>query len=492
MTKSSGQPDERSVATTLCRKLEPHAALLVAAAFVIGWAVVRACLQSITVDEADTFLGFAMPEWPSHWYPASGNHVLNSALVRLFTRIFGVSQLTVRIPALIGAAVYTAACIRLSVLLGSTRLLQLAVFVCLTFNPLVQDFLVASRGYSLALAFFTIVLAVLVRAITTQEISERGLVIASFCAGLSFCANFSFAFADAIALLALICRSWSVVKLSRGRLLAASLLPGLAVTFAICGYTLLHWPKGQLWFGAESLKEMCTGLIASSFYELNPFVVNPLLMSALSAAAQAIPPMAALLIVAQMAMAGRRTPAAPVLAAVILSTVGIHWISFRLFHLLLPKDRTALFFIPPLVLLLAALASNGAQGWAARALRKATVAVLALTAVYFIGCLRLAYFKEWIFDADTKALYFTLADLDRRQGAASVYVNWRYVASLNFYRAEYASTLGAFVSEPDVPAGRLVYVLDEPHQRSFIESQHLHVIYRGELSGAVVALRIAR
>src|SRR5215470_2912969 len=80
-----------------------------AAIFAFLWVFARACLQSITIDEADTYLFFVGRPWPSHWEPSTNNHLLNSLLMRLFTSLFGVSHLSVRAPALIGAAIYIAA-----------------------------------------------------------------------------------------------------------------------------------------------------------------------------------------------------------------------------------------------------------------------------------------------------------------------------------------------------------------------------------------------
>src|SRR5881227_3371929 len=76
------------------------------AIFAFVWAVARACVQSITIDEADTYLVWVARPNPSHWEAASNNHVLNSLLMRLSTSVFGLSHLSVRAPALLGAAIY--------------------------------------------------------------------------------------------------------------------------------------------------------------------------------------------------------------------------------------------------------------------------------------------------------------------------------------------------------------------------------------------------
>ena len=59
--------------------------LIVLACFALAWVVARACVQSVTIDEADSYLGFVTSDWRTQWYPSSGNHVLNTILMRIFT-----------------------------------------------------------------------------------------------------------------------------------------------------------------------------------------------------------------------------------------------------------------------------------------------------------------------------------------------------------------------------------------------------------------------
>jgi len=264
----------------LSERLKLEAALLIAAAFAFLWLLARACVQSITFDEANIYLQYVAGPLPAHWTPDPGNHVLNTALVKLFTSIFGLSPFTVRIPALIGAAIYIAMSLWLSRLFAPTQVFQVALFICLTYNPFIQDYLVASRGYSLALAFFTAVVAIVIQVCVKREASTRIVGIASVCAGLSFCSNFSFAFANAAAILSLVCCCWRLPRLSRMHLVAATLLPGIAVTVLICGYTLLHWVPGEFYWGAKSLKQMGMSVLEPSLHEPNPFLINPLLMGA--------------------------------------------------------------------------------------------------------------------------------------------------------------------------------------------------------------------
>lgn len=111
---------------------------------------IRACVQAVTIDEASTYEAFGGREFQFVWYPASDNHVLNSLGIWLFTSVFGLSHLSLRAPALIGAALYILASYAFARSLFRGVAAQSVLFVCLAYNPMILDFMVAARGYSLA------------------------------------------------------------------------------------------------------------------------------------------------------------------------------------------------------------------------------------------------------------------------------------------------------------------------------------------------------
>src|SRR5579863_556046 len=141
----------------------PDYALISLALFAFAWAAARACLQAVTGDEGESYVMWVADSGFSHWFPSSNNHVLNSFLEWLFTSIFGLSPLTVRIPVLLGAALYIAVSLWLTQLLTRNWLVRFPLFICLVYNPFVFDFFVAARGYGLALAFLLCAIAVPIR-----------------------------------------------------------------------------------------------------------------------------------------------------------------------------------------------------------------------------------------------------------------------------------------------------------------------------------------
>ena len=240
--------------------------LLVFALLVYCVILYRAATQAATLDEADAYNAFSTGNPDLSFYPSSGNHVLNSLLARYTTEAFGLSQFTFRIPAMLGAALYLLAAASIALRIGRERaLLGFAIF---TLNPFVLDYLVASRGYALALGLLATAVALGMRVLDGSArrpyLDCAGL---SVCCGLAVAANFSFAFA----ILSLVAAFLLVVLLkgtSKWRwlgLACSTCLPGLLVGLAIVGQTLRDFPRTQLYYGAENWTEMWTVMSEAVF-----------------------------------------------------------------------------------------------------------------------------------------------------------------------------------------------------------------------------------
>jgi hypothetical protein len=232
--------------------------LLGLAAFAMAWAVARAHLQAITIDEAGTYLSFVLPAKPAYWIAHANNQLLNSILAWMFTRVFGPSHVAARSGALVGAGVFILASYFLSALIAENFLLRVSLFICLVFNPFIFDFLVAARGYGLASGFLlsAICLVAYAKRPPVTRSLETACAWASVCIALSFVSNFSFAFVDAatIAVLYLWASGATSTRL-RLRLAAACFLPSLLVAGALAGAVLLRWPTGELTYGAADLSD---------------------------------------------------------------------------------------------------------------------------------------------------------------------------------------------------------------------------------------------
>ena len=361
--------------------------MAVTAVSALLWAIARAAVQSITIDEADTYLVWVARPNPSHWEAASNNHVLNSLIMRLTTGLFGVSHLSVRAPALLGAALYIAMAWALCHLLAPATVVEWPLFVGLVFNPFVFDHLVAARGYSLALGFLMAAIAIAGYAEARKWHSGPSLCGLFRLPGVGFAANFSFAIVDAFTMAAV--AAWACARTqtlrSRARGLGACVLPGLLVTLFVSAPVVLHWPKGQLVYGAYSLGEWFSEIARDSVYRLNPQIVNPLLLKLLEYLKPLLIP-STLLLAAWPWMRGRGNRVTYILLAILAVSVAVHWAAFRWFHLLLPKERTGIGWCRCSCWRLAHTAAGR---------RALTVALYAMS-LYFLLCLRLDLFSRMV------------------------------------------------------------------------------------------------
>jgi hypothetical protein len=135
-------------------KLSRYVALALLAALVAANCY-RAATQSLTHDEALTWgLYLAGPAARIFDFYDPNHHFLGTLLEKFITSVFGFSELALRLPSLAAGALYFLVACRLSVFLFGEGLLFLLTVAVLSAHPLVLDFLVAARGYGLALALF--------------------------------------------------------------------------------------------------------------------------------------------------------------------------------------------------------------------------------------------------------------------------------------------------------------------------------------------------
>jgi hypothetical protein len=180
------------------------------------------------------------------------------------------------------------------------------------------------------------------------------------------------------------------------------------------------------------------------------------------------------------------------LAGITALCVLLHWLAFRFGKLPLPIGRTGVFLLPLCTLLAGVIGAVPPRSMVGQWLRRGITVVFLCLACYFLLCLRLTYFKEYEFDADVKDVYAVLARLNHSYGVTDVASDGMYVNSLNFYRViSKKETFPEFPYLPtrQLPTGKSIYVLNGPWEQAFIDQERLAVIYRGNSTEIVVAVR---
>ncbi len=500
----------------------PDLALVFLALFAFAWAVARACIQAVTGDEGETYNVWVATPDVTHWYPASNNHVLNSLLIRMFTSVFPLSPLSLRLPSLLGAALYIAIAYWLTKFLTRNWAVRFPLFICLVYNPFVFDFFVAARGYGLATAFLLAAIALPAWCYFEWPNRPKTLIVASALSSLSIVlsltANFSFAFIDFFVYLLLTAAALLRARQSTdaGRklytqVLAACVLPGFLILLFLPSWTLLHWRAGQLFDGGTSLKETLHTVVEASLFRLNPLVANPIIYSALDAIKRFLIPAAGELALLQLVLlliafkrgafkrAGHRRDertlglfalTALCLGALVLALLA-HQLGYALFRVLIPRHRTAVFIAPLVTLAIGAIASIRPPSLPGRLTRYALLTVLSVTAVYFLMCSRLTYFREWQYQEDVKRGYDVMSWYIHNRNVHDVEVTWWYYGALHFYQYVTGDQDTASLNNTgsaDHPLDKQLYVLNNTFDGHFIGANKMKILYHGPRTDLVVAV----
>ena len=382
------------------------------------------------------------------------------------------------------------------------------------YNPFVMDFMVAARGYGLAIGFLMMEVFLLARQVVTYEPGgENGLrhdaMFASACAAISFSANFSFSYAIASCMLLFGLWTWWKMRqyygqnretLARcGRLLLWCVAPGFLVAFPIVGSVVADFPKSQLYYGAKTLSESWHSIVDACFSGLNPVIVNPLLANLLQRLPPVLPWLAMALTVAQFAVLlwprrdaarSRAVWVAGMAGAAVILTFSLHWFQFVLAQLPLPFKRTSLFFVPLATLAWGGVTIADRQSRAGRILQRVSLALMFACAVYFLGALRLMHFYEWQFGADVRSAFPAIQQVGRRYGVREIPTVWEYADALNFYRTyNHDQDLDPFRWTLPIPGGHKLYVLPYNDYEDFIRKENLHIVYRGERTQLTILAR---
>lgn len=466
-------PDSARAPAAPPRRVQ-HAALAFLTAL-LAVNVYRAATQSIVHDEALTYNWFvAGPPIPPPDMNAN-NHVLNTQLARRAIALFGPSELSLRLPSLLGGALCFGAFFVLARdVFGSGPWFLLAVAL-LSLNPFLLDLMCAARGYGLALGFMLWAVVLMARATSARP--ERSQVtwlwlVASLALGVSVSANLGFVLVDA-SLAALfvamvladsaMAPSGSPPRRLAPRFAAWFLLPGPLLAAVLCWPQLRAMDRSQLYAGWDSLGESVGELVASSLFHAasaissaSDIAKTPEALlgpgtwraAVVHLAAYVVLPVASLAavgaVIALAVEARRRGGFANLRAAdrlaVLCAGAGVltivlemalnHWFQVRY-----PPDRAAIWMVPLwtlAALLLASRTGDAPAGWQ-RAMRWLGVAGGLAVLTAYAANFQVSYFRTWRYDAGTKAFWGRIATAP---GAAPLRVggHWIFESSVNFYR----------------------------------------------------------
>jgi uncharacterized membrane protein len=455
--------------------------------------VYRAVTQSITIDEAYTYLKFVSKPFAGLFEPFdANNHVLNTLLERLSVAIFGVSEWSLRLPSLIGGAIYLVVTCRICFLLFGGGLCSLLTTALLTTNPFVLDYLSAARGYGLALAFLLLAIYGLIRAMATRH--GGYLYLAGISSGLSIAAHLTSVFP-----IAAVTAAFIVVNAKTGSLRLKPLwdelaVPAILVCFALLVLPLSKAQPGDFYFGAMRLTDTVHNVAALLFTAIPvPWLRGfGFLLNILSAA---LLPLSLLLLAICLAYglsylwkssAFRDNPSDARLALFALAfllVVGLVIAAHRFARLPYPLSRTALYFVPLAVLAAAGFCHRFRQ---IRVVSISAGLVSMLFVASFAAQANVSFYADWRYDAGARRIVNFIRSQNMRQKHLIVRASWPLEPSLNFYRLLYKLDWDPIDRRgPEQPGDIVVLTADKA---DLAQKHGWRIIYKDAVSAAIIAI----
>ena len=420
------------------------------------YTLVRAWTVSISHDEALTYLHHVRGSWLeilrfSGPFP-SNNHLLNTLLIKGLVRLFGLSELVMRLPALLGHGLYLVGMYKIARLVGTPRML-LGILGLVTLQPYMLDLFSCARGYALGLGCMSLGVYYFLSLVNgpSATTNPRSIALACWFLALATLANLSFLhlyLAMALFFILLECVRWR-----KGRFMTSLKILGPSVfSSSLCLLGIYTIPirtlieRRELYYGGEHgfWGSTVSSLIEVSLYGLGPAnLLVPILESLIL-----VVWIFACLYLARQWIRNRTFESKERSLFFLMSLITLCvFVMEAQWYLLGTKfviGRTAIYFSPLFFLFLVLLWSVGRSSRHERLKRwidVAVVVVLLVVSAHFLRSMNVRYFHEWRYDASTKA---AMQEIKRRHTGQSLEANeksiglhWLFEPSVNYYRVRY-------------------------------------------------------
>ncbi len=458
--------------------------------------VYRAMTQSIVHDEALTYqLYLAGPASQMFQVFDANDHFLNTLLMYVCVSLFGASELSMRIPALAGAALYFAAIYRISRYVFGTGLAFLLAIALATLNPFILDFMVAARGYGMALALWMWALALLLPYIEgPKPRTPRKLIEAAVALALSVVANLVFALPAALLAgmtIWLLRKPGGPPPDKKKPKKRVAEDPSVAIYFAlpigaIAILFLMISPlasatSGAFYAGATTIQESLRSLAGVSLTHGSPWRSSPAMGWVRDAVAFVAAPA---ILLAGLAAGARRHNLLLLLASgAAIGSALLLLLAHVTLQMPYPADRTGIYFLPLVSLTLIGLASSIPSKPGAMA----AYAVTGILLVQFAAQWNVRKFLVWEYDADTREIANRISENAGGKSANSIRVggSWQLEPALNFYREKNSWAWMQPVTRAPLTE-RFDYYAVATWDRPAVTALGLTTLYQGPTSGTLL------
>lgn len=317
------------------------------AALLLAYIGIRAQSVSFSWDEAFTFMHHVRKDKLvilEHDSASANHHALNVWGMWLFMKLFGPHDFAMRIPNLIGGAIYFYAAVRLA-LRAPNAVLALSASVLLCAHPYLLDFFSLARGYGISNGLLLLSLWQLHRFATEghePRFAVRGVLSASVAVlAHTIILNYLLGLIAVLAAVLLLDAKRAGKRLLTSALLRIMLIVVVVLVFVVWnaigmyqGEALFHGSEGP-WKGM--LGTLAVMLAYNQHLPMEPLQAMGVFLGALAVAC-----------ISAFAIARKTSVAQPLMIGLVV--IAITFLAFLAQELLLglhwPSSRTALFLVP--------------------------------------------------------------------------------------------------------------------------------------------------
>ena len=426
----------------------------------------RAWTVSISHDEALTYLHHVRASWLeivrfSRPFP-SNNHLLNTLLIKGLVQPFGLSEFVMRMPALLGHALYLVGMYKIARTICTHKML-LGAMCLVALQPYMLDLFSCARGYALGLGFMSLSLYYFLSYVSrpTPDTNPKPIALACWFMTLATLANLSFLHLYMAMVLFFVlfeCVLWknglktsqpppALLMTSLKNLGPSIFLSGLCLvgSYTIPIRTLIK--HRELYYGGEHgfWGSTVSSLIEMSLYgQSETAAVVVLLIESLIVVVW----IAACLYLSRRWMKNRtfeaKEQALFALMLLIALCVSVIWAQRLLLGTKFVIGRTAIYFCPLFFLcliLLWSISQSIQHHRVKRLINVAATLVVLVISLHALRSLNTSYFYEWKYDSSTKAAMQEIRQRHAGQAleanAKSIGLHWLFEPSINFYRVQY-------------------------------------------------------
>lgn len=371
---------------------------------VFAYVAVRAAVVPLAFDESVTafYYIFQGEFWPGHAHWDANNHILNSLLASVSTRLFGGSELALRLPNVLAALVYLGVSYLFSFKVND-RPARWALFLSLVGSHFVIEFLGYTRGYGLSMALMLLAIWFL---FGWMERASSSICLLAAIAAMQLATLANLSLLPTNLLVCLVIPAWLVLigkRPNAGQVL--SWLAGAGCAFWFVSLLLKMKEKDLLYYGSgEGFWQVTVRTLAENAF-------GP--MKGVFMVAVPILTASVLLFTAHVLLSKfrQKKPAEILFPLLLFGNVFAALASNWLLGVNFPEDRVGMYYLPllPLAVVYAQRMWFSAEADKLKWARYFSLVPLMLFPMAFILMANVTHATPWKLDSSVKQLYQELA-----------------------------------------------------------------------------------